>query len=269
MSDEPPEQPPDEPAVLPRSPSELDATIIHQAIFEGSSAAFVLLYRHYEGGVRYAIARAAIRAGVSRREDVEDLIQGVWCRLLDNDRRILRYYDASRGKLGPFLRWVAYQLAQDLARRQHRKSFPIDGPPPNDGPVDERALRFVIELVQSDLVRKLIAKVDAQLTDVDRRVLREHYLGERTLRDLAKELGLTENALAQRNKRLKNQLQRLAKALLQSPDPPSAPPPPPPSVVMCILIAWLCDFGAQGQTMASYDSPTAVHGAGPLNPSTH
>lgn len=265
MSDEPTDEPPDAPHVPPRPPRELDPTIIHQAIFEGSPAAFVLLYRHYEGGVRYAIARAAMHSGESRREDVEDLIQAVWCRLLHNDRRTLRYYDASRGRFGPFLRWVAYQLANDLARRQRRKRFPTDGPPPpDDGLMDERALRFLVELVQSDFVRKLIARVDAQLTDVDRRVLREHYLGERTLRDLAQELGLTENALAKRNERLKQKLSKVAGALRQ--DQPSAPPS---RVVISILLAWSCAFEAEDEPREPYASSFVRHGAGPMDASTH
>lgn len=264
MSDEPTDQPPHGPRAQPRPPRELDPTIIHQAIFEGSAAAFVLLYRHYEGGVRHAIARAAMHSGMCRREDVEDLIQAVWCRLLAHDRRTLRYYDATRGRLGPFLRWVAYQMAHDLAHRQRRKRFPTDGPPPpDDGLLDERALRFLVDLVQSDFIRKLIARVDAQLTAVDRRVLLEHYLGERTLRDLAGELGLAENALAKRNERLKSKLSKVARSMLQG--EVSAPPP---SVVISILIAWLCALEAEDEPMRPHES-LVCHGAGPLNRSSH
>lgn len=265
MSDEPTDQPSYGPRVQPRLPRELDPTIIHQAVFEGSAAAFVLLYRHYEGGVRHAIARAAMHSGMSRREDVEDLIQAVWCRLLAHDRRTLRYYDPTRGRLGPFLRWVAYQMAHDLARRQRRKGFATDGPPlPDEGLLDERALRFLFELVQRDFIRKLLTRVDAQLTDVDRRVLREHYLGEMTLRDLADELGLSENALAKRNERLKQKLSKVARSMLKG--EASAPPT---HVVMSILIAWLCVSEAEDGPLDPYESSLVRHGAGPRSPSIH
>jgi len=184
--------------------SELDPTVIEQAIVHGSRPAFVRLYHHYEGNVRYGVARAALKSGYGR--EVEELVQEVWCRLLNNSRRLLSYYDPERGPFGRYIKWVAYQQALVVSHQQLRKAFVHRLPGDGDEVVDDQALGFVSNVIQSDIFQKVLDRVDAELSEAERVLLREHYLGERTLRDLAQELGIKEDTIYQRNHRLKKKL---------------------------------------------------------------
>lgn len=215
-------------------PSELDHEVIHQAIAQGSRSAFIRLYHHYEGKVRYGVARAALRSG--RGRDVEELIQEIWCRLMSNGRRLLSYYDPARGRFGPYIGWVAYQQTLHLVHQQRRKNRAEGLPGDGDEFVDERAASFGTKVIQSDLFQKLLERVDAQLSDLDRVLLREHYLSGRTLRELAQELGLTEDTVYQRNRRLKKKLIRVGQQL-EPPPPEPASPIATPTVALLLAMA--------------------------------
>lgn len=221
------------------SPSELDFEIIQQAVVDGSRRAFIDLYQHYEGKVRYGVARAALKSG--RSQDVDDLIQEVWCRIMGNQRRVLTYYDPDRGRFGPYISWVAYQQALYVIRRERRKA-PVDELPSEDEALlDEGSTHFVAQVIQSDLFQRLLAKVDAELAVEDRVLLREHYLGERTLREIAVELGVTEDTIYQRNRRLKKRLLRIG-AQLKPRQPRTGPNAPTTTrVLMFAMIMQLCE----------------------------
>ncbi|MEM9456478.1 MAG: sigma-70 family RNA polymerase sigma factor [Myxococcota bacterium] len=222
------------------SPSELDFEIIQQAIVDGSRRAFIDIYRHYEGKVRYGVARAALKSG--RSQDMEDLIQEVWCRMMGNQRRVLSYYDPDRGRFGPYISWVAYQQALYVIRRERRKA-PVDELPSEDEALlDEGSIHFVAQVIQSDLFQRLLAKVDTELAVEDRVLLREHYLAERTLREIAVELGVTEDTIYQRNRRLKKRLLRIGAQL--KPRPLQKGPPAATTttrVLMLAVIMQLCE----------------------------
>ncbi len=211
------------------SPSELDPELIEDAITGGSRAAFIRLYHHYEGKVRYSVARAALKSG--RGRDVEELIQEVWCRLLKNDRRLLSYYDPDRGHFGPYISCVAYQQALYVLNLQRYKALANARENDEQMMLDERSTEFVAEMIQSDYFQKLLSTLDDELSAAERVLLREHYLGERSLRDLAEQLEITEDTIYQRNRRLKKKLARIGERLRPPPDQPT----PSPSVMMGLL----------------------------------
>lgn len=240
---------PREPDRRPSKPSELEPTIVRRAIFEGSQEAFVLFYRHHQAIVRYAISRAATKAGWC--DDMEGLVQDIWCRFLDNDRRILSYYDEDRGKISSFVRCVAYQQAYYLLQRRRKKHPPSGDLPPEDRLRDERALRDLSALIQSDFCQKLLAGVEADLTHEDRALLHEHLVGDKALRELAKLLGTSENALSQRKRRLKQKLRQIAERLQKHTK--RRPPPSggaPPDTLVAILMIWLFASGAETPLIA-------------------
>ncbi|MEM9462114.1 MAG: sigma-70 family RNA polymerase sigma factor [Myxococcota bacterium] len=221
------------------SPSELDFEIIQEAIIDGSRRAFIDIYRHYEGKVRYGVARAALKSG--RSHDMDDLIQEVWCRMMGNQRRVLSYYDPDRGRFGPYISWVAYQQALYVIHRERRKA-PVDELPSEDEALlDEGSIHFVAQVIQSDLFQRLLAKVDAELAVEDRVLLREHYLAERILREIAVELGVTEDTIYQRNRRLKKRLLLISAQL--KPRPPRTGPSAPITTraLMLAMIMQLCE----------------------------
>ena len=197
---------------------------IHRAIVDGSRSALTQLYRYYEGSVRYGVVRAL--AGTGRIDDVDELVQEVWCRFLSRDRRLLGYYDPRRGVFGPFIAWVAYQQALCVLDLKRNRS-PLYGlPSEGEFLVDEGSSRFASDLLQRDLIQKLLERVDVEHAVEDRVLLSEHYLRGRSLREVAEELGVTEDCVYQRNRRLKRKLARTVERLLPSATRPPVPPVP-------------------------------------------
>lgn len=242
-----------------RKPLELDPTILHAALEGGSRAGFRQLYHHYADKVRYAVARAAQRGG--HVKNLDELCQEVWYRLLDNERRLLRRYDPARGRFAPFISTVAYQQAT-VAIGRYRRQLPRAEPElDEDELADDRASKFVDDLVQSDLFHKLIERVDAELDTDERMLIREHFLERRTHASLAAQLGVSENAIAKRSERLKKKLNRMAEELLHMSLVPGSPTPPLTLVVELLVV--VLSLGA-----ASHErGPTELiegrpHGAG-------
>jgi RNA polymerase sigma factor (sigma-70 family) len=202
--------PPSKPS-MPQS-RELDLSVILEATEKGSTAAFQRLYERYADKVRYAVARAAQRRCHTR--DVDELNQEVWCRLLDNERRLLRRFDPNRGRFEPFISTVAYQQAL-MAVERHERQVPHGDVDVGDGSlVDDGSLHFAEDLVQSELFHKLLARADVELGDDERMLLRELYLEQRSCRSLASELGVSENAVYKRSERLRKKLVRMVEELL-------------------------------------------------------
>lgn len=190
---------------------ELDTDVIMSAIHD-SGWAFDRLFDHYEARVRCAAARAA--QVTAYRDDVDDLTNEVWCRLLCNDRRLLAYFEPDRGPFGPFVARLAYQQALATIRWYRRQVPDVGLYDWDDGHEDPRTSSFTAELIQSDLYTKLLRRAAAELSDNDRLLLREVHLNQRTCRAVAEELGLNEDTLYQRNQRLKRKLATMVEELL-------------------------------------------------------
>jgi RNA polymerase sigma factor (sigma-70 family) len=226
---------------------ELDPKIIRQALHEEGPAArhaFEHVYWHYEPLVRHSAAWAARVMGYLHH--MEELCQEVWCRLVDHDRRLLRYYDPTRGPLGSFLRRLSFQQAIKAIRRDQRQAVAYDEHVIQaDELEDERTSAIVAQLIQSELYEKLMDRVAATLQDVDRMLLREVHLEQRSMTEVAAEHGLTRDQVYQRNRRLKKKLKRWRdELLLQAPTPESPAesvqaPLPPLAVIIAISLAAL------------------------------
>lgn len=188
-----------------------ELSVIRGAI-EGSRPDFERLYHQYADKVRYVVARAAIRRG--RRRDIDELNQEVWCRLLDNDRRLLRRYDHQRGPFATFIGMVAYQQALIVVKQAQRRTARVDGELDGELLVDEQSLRFAEELVRTQIYEKLIDRARAELEVRELELLRDLYLDQRTYQSVASRLGVTENAVYKRCERLKKKLASMAKEML-------------------------------------------------------
>lgn len=232
------------------APAELDPTVIHDAIVGGSRAALARLYDHYEGKVRHCVARAVLRTG--HRGDIEEVLQETWCRFLDKDRRLLRYYDPTRSGFSFYIGWVAYQQASYVIERQRRRSL---GQPWGDGDelADGQAARFTAWLLQSDLLRKLLDRIEPELDERDRQLIRGHYLQGITMRELAKGLDIPENTLHQRNKRLKRKLMQIVEDLLRPDHDPTDS-----TMMASVLVALLVLLGLNGDDPESGGSSPAT-----------
>lgn len=222
---------------------ELDADIIHQALWGDppqSGRAFVQIYEHYGERVRFAVAKAAMRWRHIHR--IDELRQEVWCRLLDRDRKLLRYYEPERGPFGTFLCRLAYQQGRAAARVDRRQEAGGKREAYLEDEVeDEQAEAFVAELAQREIYRKVLARAKAEVDTIDGVVLREVHLAGRSIADVAGEYGVTADRLYKRNERLKKKLEAWGEELLTALGPAiaGADPSSASTVVVVLILAGL------------------------------
>lgn len=210
-----------------------EVTVIVEAI-GGSPSAFEQLYDRYADKVRYAVARAALRRG--RTQEIDELTQEVWCRMLDDDRRLLRHYDPKRGRFAPFISMVAYQQALLVTRQSQRHNERVEAEVDDETFVDGKSSRFAEDLIHSELFYKLITRANAELREGDRMLLRDLYLDQKTYQSIASQLGVSPNAIYKRSERLKKKLAQIVEELLRIPSPP---PPSEPQMTAALALAAL------------------------------
>lgn len=88
------------------------------------------------------VIHAAVHRAVGGRPDldVEDTVQDVFLRLVKNDCRLLRSYDASRASLSTWLTVVARSTAIDrLRRRRPPPALPLNPGDAPEAPAEPRA----------------------------------------------------------------------------------------------------------------------------------
>ncbi len=59
-------------------------------------------------------------------EDIDDIVQAVYIKLLRNDRRLLRNYDPARSGISTWITLIARSVAIDALRRRSLDTRPID-----------------------------------------------------------------------------------------------------------------------------------------------
>jgi len=59
-------------------------------------------------------------------EDIDDIVQAVYIKLLRNDRRLLRNYDPARAGISTWITLIARSVAIDALRRRSLDTRPID-----------------------------------------------------------------------------------------------------------------------------------------------
>ncbi len=192
-------------SLLPRGP-EVELEVIHRAIDRqdrGFKDALTQLYDVYDPRVRYAVAHAAQR--LRSRADIVQLRKKVWRRLVADDERELRYYDASQGPFGPYIQRLAFHHALAMAGSDVGSS---DRAPK----IDSSGAR----LLQSPRYRDLVSRASARLDATEHLVLREVYLAGRTLDEVAAEHGVSADVLDAYHRGLGAKVTRWAQEL--SPD---------------------------------------------------
>ena len=148
------------------------------AAAQADPARFLELYdRNFRRVWAYVIRRAADRA------EAEDVTSEVFRRALES----LRDYEW-RGL--PFAAWLLRIAANTLSHRWEKSGRETGDPPPEvaepDAHLERRAILF--QLVE-------------RLPDIQRRVIELRYIEERSLVEVAQELGKTEGAVKQLQRR--------------------------------------------------------------------
>ncbi|MEJ2027522.1 MAG: sigma-70 family RNA polymerase sigma factor [Limibacillus sp.] len=98
-----------------------------QELVTGGKGLWDRFVRDHAPLIYAAVQRKLVPAG--RSQDREDVAQDVFIRLIKNDFKLLRSFDASRAKLSTWLTIVASSTAIDHLRRNARPTTDIDALP--------------------------------------------------------------------------------------------------------------------------------------------
>lgn len=183
-------------------------TELRERAFGTDAAAFRQFFLHYDPTVRWAVSRR-IRRWRELVPAFDDILQDVWFELLKDGCKRLRHYRGDNG--APFWRYLALitsRLAWRIGKRRlgHSEVPLIEA---REAEADDLAAK----VVQADIIEKLDRRVRETLDEIDQQIFEGYYVEGRRLKDLAIALGLRENAVHQRHRRLLDKLQRLARDL--------------------------------------------------------
>jgi RNA polymerase sigma factor (sigma-70 family) len=191
---------------------DLPAEVI-AAAFDGEGAAFRRFYLHYDPTVRWAVGVRIFRwPGLV--PIYEDIVQEVWAYLIRQQCKTLRYYE--HGSDVPFWRFLAIISSRHgwrLAKRHLRHSDVVLGEVPDVPEAEE--LSFMARMVSGDFLEQLLMLAQERLDATDLALLEGYYVNGEALRDLAQRLGITEDAVYQRHRRLRKKLEKLLEELLR------------------------------------------------------
>ncbi len=124
----------------------MDPTVNLTACLRGDKRAWDAFVERYARVIHAAVARTC-RAHDARlgEQDVEDIAQDVFVRLVKDDFRLLRSYDPAKASLATWLTIVSRSMALDALRRRRPTAAPLEAaaevaqppqppPPPADSP---------------------------------------------------------------------------------------------------------------------------------------
>lgn len=151
-------------------------------------------------------ARLRVRGALARFVDPEDVIQEVWWRALE----ALATYDESRGTFRPWLLGIASNVIRDLIRK---RTGLRDGGRTRMADADEDLLdhreaqltSITVRARRNERIEELVTLAMA-LDEADRQLLVHHGIERVSAREVGLMLGLEENAVAQRWRRLRKRL---------------------------------------------------------------
>ena len=183
------------------SAPELDLPTIFRAL-AGDVPALARLYAAYQPLVLRTTERTLERRRLT--DPPCDLASEVWVRLLEHGCRALRAFDPARGSFRGFMKMVAWQRADEVARRWQRRAIHEDPCPWAEG-VEPPAPCATEALHHRLLVRRMLAALP-QLPSIDLTLLEEALLWQTPMRELAPRLGRGVLTLHKRNERLRRRL---------------------------------------------------------------
>jgi len=173
----------------------------------GDRDAIAELYATYDPAVRSAVV-AAIRHRPALEPELEDFVSEIWARFVADGCWRLRSYDPERGTFGYYLRMRAFATARALAgKREHRASTvaltdPLVSLLGDDG-LEGRML-------SRDALVRLWVVLRERLDEADLALFEGVFVEGRLIREVAKELGLSESVAYRRSHRLKQKIESIA-----------------------------------------------------------
>jgi len=101
------------------------------ACIRGDKQAWDAFVERWAGVIHAAVQRAFHGGRGAARAEIEDTVQDVFLRLIKDECRLLRTYDARRASLATWLTLVARSTAIDRLRRKRVPTIPLE---PHDAP---------------------------------------------------------------------------------------------------------------------------------------
>ncbi|MEM9460396.1 MAG: sigma-70 family RNA polymerase sigma factor [Myxococcota bacterium] len=191
-----------------REQAVLPSAVMERA-FDGDPVAFRQFYHRYDPTVRWAVGMRIFRWR-ALIPLFEDIVQEVWLHLLRRNCKLMRYYKGAHD--APFERFLAVISAR-LGWKLAKKYL---------GEPDEELLDihededwdFAIRIMNADFLEQLARIVAERLDETDRRIFEGHYVEGSKIKDVGAQLGLNENTVYQRKRRLEKKLTSFAEDLL-------------------------------------------------------
>lgn len=177
-----------------------------QAAIRGDRRA-VRAFIHEYGPVLRGVIRRMVFGNWRERED--DLLQDLLLGLFRDEGRVLRMWDPQRGKtLKSFLAQFAQQRTLDWLRRQRRQSreVPTEDPSTAEGAIHPEP---ALPVEAPEWVQTLLERFQAECSPAEHRLVEMSYLQDISVREIAAELGLSEEAVYQRRHRIKQRLLKM------------------------------------------------------------
>lgn|SRR5690606_17755870 len=162
--------------------------------------------------VAVALRRRASARGRDPRQDVDDFVQDVMVHLLSDQGRVLRRWDAARGRsLDSFVRMVTrHRVARGL---EGFRGNPWSGEPTDDEQLEalwaDRSGTFR-RLASRDRLARVLEQLRARLDERGLQLFRMIYVEQQPIADVAEALGMSRAAVDQWNSRLRRMVRGLA-----------------------------------------------------------
>jgi RNA polymerase sigma-70 factor (ECF subfamily) len=97
------------------------------ACVNGDKRAWDTFVDRFSGVIHAAVQRScATTTRVIDRDELHDIVQDVFVRMIRNDYRLLRKFDPERASLVTWLTVIARSVAIDHFRRRHQERLPLD-----------------------------------------------------------------------------------------------------------------------------------------------
>lgn len=221
---------------FPPRPERMDVDRLLAAIHGNDPAAFRELYERYSPSLRRGIRRFTSKVPHLRLQE-EDVVSFAWMRLLARQRKLLRSYDPKRASFGRFMALVGANSAWKMAA--------LKPEPAREGLTGEDT-RSIEELVQVDdietvlvdreLLTKLSEALERALSREELKLFEDVVVQQRSAREVAQELELSEAVVWKRVSRLRKKVTQIAEAVLHDAGPPTHVAPLAAVLVSCMAL---------------------------------
>lgn len=190
----------------------------------GEAPLLAELVDHMTPVIQARVARSLFRRGrfcaTSVRQEVEDLSQEVFVTLFANDAKVLRSWDPERGlSLANFVGFVAERQVASILRTGKRNPWreeptlaeELDGLDTAPDPHDTTLSR--------QLLRRLLRRLEEQLSPLGRRLFDLIYLQEQSVNEVERRTGLGSDAVYAWRSRLRRLARRNLSELMSENGP--------------------------------------------------